>query len=136
MFSASKFKDHLKMLLPDVSFYVGRIDKDVTHCIGVYTSKSSPRAMAIGGPQNSSYSVWGSTILVHWGKSATDCENMANTVYEMLNGMSDVITQDGTRIVSVDLLDPHPIDIKSDDKGILEMIIRANVYYDKEVANE
>lgn len=132
MLTASMFKDFMKTKFPDTQFYAGKIDRSKPHCVGIYPAGRNAPIMAIGGPANSSYGVLGISILVHWGKATSACEEFSQQIFNTLFGLSDTIY--GTvRLASVGLLDAHPIDLSADEDGIMEMVIRANVYYDKEV---
>lgn len=133
MMKVSEFKGYLEQQFPSITFYNGSIDKNKKQCVGVYAKGSASSVMPLGGPTNGSYGQLPISILVHWSENSDQCEDTANTIYNHLYGLSNVMTG-GRRIISVRLLDPTPVDLQRDNQNICEMVIRAIILYDKEVS--
>lgn len=128
----SDFVEYLKEQFPDVKFYNGTINKSDTECIGVYLKGGPAPTIALGGVKNTSYGTIPVSILVHWSESSSKCERKALDVYNHLFGLSNV-EMNGKNVRTVQLIDPHPVDIARDSNNICEMVIRANIIYSKEV---
>ncbi|MCX7924131.1 MAG: hypothetical protein N3B21_19305 [Clostridia bacterium] len=130
-----KIKDvvsYLKQEFPSIKFYNGTIDKN-QQCVGVYARGSAAPNIAIGGVQYSSYCTLPITLLVHWGENADICEETANTIHKGLLGKAKLVM--GTaNVISVSMLDPGPINVQRDSNNICEMVIRANIFYEREVS--
>jgi hypothetical protein len=132
MLMSSDVKDYLKTKYPSASIYAGAINKNEAQCIGVYPRGRTTPNVSIGGVENSSYWVLPVSILVHWSEDTALCEQMASTIY------SDLLTAEGVtagsiRVISFQMLDGGPVDLSRDADNICEMVIRANVIYERSV---
>ena len=126
----TEFTQYLKSLFPTVTFFTGMIDKSNPQCVGVYAKGRYAPTDTLGGVQNSSYNILPISLLVHWTESTTECETMANSIYETLEASPDIIIG-GRRVVTVELLDSCPVDVDRDENNIVEMIIRLNIIYER-----
>jgi len=133
MMKVSEFKEYLESEFPSITFYNGAIDKSAKQCVGLYARGSGTPNIAIGGLQNTSYGTLPVTLLVHWSENSDTCEGIANSLYEHLHGLSSV-TMDERKVYHVRLLDPAPVGINRDSNNICEMVIRANIFYEREVS--
>lgn len=133
MMKVSEFKAYLEQQFPLISFYNGAIDKNKKQCVGIYAKGSSSPVMPLGGPTNGSYGELPISILVHWSEDSDQCENTANSIYNHLYGLSNVMMGE-RRIISVRMQDSGPIDLQRDNQNICEMVIRAIILYNKEVS--
>lgn len=127
--TVSEFIGYLKTLFAQVKFYNGTINKD-ERCVGVYLRSGPTKPLAIGGKNNTSYSILPLSMLVHWSENANETEQQANSIHSALWGLSNFVIG-SRRIIQVDMLDPGPVDISRDEKGIAEMVIRLNIYYER-----
>jgi hypothetical protein len=132
MLRASEFKEYLEQQFPGVTFYNGTIDKTNPQCIGIYNKGTNSLHTALGGINNISYSTLSVSILVHWTENTDTCEVQADRLYECLQ-RAENFKINNKRIVCVELHDPHPIDVSRDENNIAEMVIRATIYYEREV---
>ena len=108
----------------------GAIDRDSAQCIGVFLRPSSRATIAIGGVSNSTYRELSIAILVHWTESSTTCENKAETIFQFLQGKSNFLI--GTKkVISIIVEGDGPISIDRDEKNICEMVIHANIVYER-----
>lgn len=113
--------------------YVGMMPRKKPHSIGVYHNKRSGgnKVTAIGGKQCSSYNLKKVSFLVHWDEREEDTEIAAAHVYEVLEGIRNV-TVNGKKILFAQLSDNEPIGVGTDEDGIYEMVIEADIYYERE----
>lgn len=133
MMRLAAFKDWLKTQIPSIlKAYVGAINKNDTQCIGIYRRGNASPYIAVGGVACTTFAYTPVTILVHWTENADTCEIKANEIYEKLFGATNFMVGT-TRVISVNLLDPCPIDVGRDDKNIAECVIRLNIIYEREV---
>lgn len=131
MMKTSDFVNYLAAKFPSIKFYNGVINKNDTNCVSVYNRGSAPIHLAVGGKENTSYSILPILILVHWSESTEDCNIVANSIYQHLFGLSNVVMEN-TDVISIDLLDPCPVSIGRDEKNIVEMSFRLHIYYKRE----
>lgn len=109
--------------------YMAKLKGDAEETICVYhLNRQVESHHAIGGTK--SYGVMPISMLVHWNKNPTQTEQTANSLYNALDKMHNVTINEQT-IKMVRLLQPHPIDVGTDDKGIYEMVIEAEFYYER-----
>ncbi|MBQ7775300.1 MAG: hypothetical protein IJ379_05205 [Lachnospiraceae bacterium] len=111
--------------------YCGKMEDKKEKCIGVYNLKrSQSKRETIGGDQNSSYRVKQVSFLVHWDKSTERTELAADSLYEAVKNIRDV-TVNGKRILFTKMLTDNPVDVGTDDNGIYEMVVEAEIYYER-----
>lgn len=132
MMKTTEFTQYLKSLFPLATFFTGTINKTNPKCIGVYAKGRYAPTNTLGGVQNSSYNILPTSILVHWTESTTECETIANSIYETLEASPDSIIG-GRRVVKFELLDSCPVDVDRDENNIVEMVIRLNILYERGV---
>lgn len=126
MLTVSDFVKVLKVQYSDIKFFNGCISKD-EKCVGVYARGNAAPVSAIG--TKPSYNVLPVTLMVHWGENSADCEAVANTLYEGLsNGIENI---NNTRVIQVQMVDSHPVNIGRDDNNICEMTLRINIFYER-----
>lgn len=131
MMTMAKFKDWLKTSYPTVQFYIGILAKKEPKCVGIYTRSNSAKPnIALGGLQNTSYSTLPLSLLVHWTENSDTCETFAQELYNKLFAQADFM-MGTTRIASIEMLDPCPIDVDRDEHNIVEMVIRLNIIYER-----
>lgn len=131
MIRVSEFVGFLEQQFPGTKFYNGSINKADSKCAGVYLRGSGKPRIALGGIENTSYSVLPISILVHWTEDSDECEAKANEVYAALFGANDQAIG-GKRVIMFQMLDPCPISVQRDEKNIVEMVIRLNILYERE----
>lgn len=131
MLTIKQFIAFLKTKFPYVKFYNSTMDKS-EKCVGIYKRSVSP-VVPLGGVENGSYNILPISILVHWTEDASQCEDMANNIYNELRSIIKEATPDGTVISYIHLLDSHPQSAGRDDKNIVENVIRANIIYERGV---
>lgn len=113
--------------------YCGKLDGKLDKSIGVYPKEREGDAIqAVGGNENSSYSIKRISILVHWNKSVRETERVSNTAFDMLRDTINV-TINGTHILFTDMKCPEPIPVDTDDNGIFEYVIELDIYYERQV---
>lgn len=125
----SQFKSFLEQHFPAVKFYNGFINKADSQCVGLYPRGSAPVHMAVGGRQNTSFSITPVSVLVHWGESSEACEVKARQLYDFLVGRSDFMVG-SVRVAVVQMKEPNPVLVGRDAGGIVEMVFNMNVVYD------
>lgn len=111
--------------------YCGKMQDKKDKCIGVYNLKrSQPKRETIGGDENSSYRVKQVSFLVHWDKSTERTELVADSLYEAVRDIRDV-TVNGKRILFTRMITDNPVGVGTDDSGIYEMVVEAEIYYER-----
>ena len=111
--------------------YCGKMQDKKERCIGVYNLKRSQnKRETIGGDTNSSYRVKQVSFLVHWDKSTERTEKAADALYEAIKGIRDTEVN-GRSILFTRMLTDEPVDVGTDDSGIYEMVIEAEIYYER-----
>jgi len=126
----TEFTQYLKSLYPAFTFYTGMINKTNPKCIGVFAKGRAVTSIAIGGVANTSSNILPLSLLIHWGENTTECETVANAIYEALLGEYD-FTIGSRRIASIEMLDSCPVDVDRDEGNIVEMVIRLNIIYER-----
>lgn len=113
--------------------YCGKLDNKKDKSIGVYNlNRQRPPQTAVGGLNNSSYRVKSVSILIHWNTSVRDTEKAAEQLYNMFKDTSNKIIND-TKILFTKMQVDEPVDVGTDDKGIFEMVIELDIYYERTV---
>ncbi len=116
--------------MPDHT-YMGRLDAKKDCSIGVYRSKrASPLHIPLGGMGNAGYGVKRTTFLVHWNKSPRDTEKAVIELITKLNQVRE-LPVNNSKVYFILTTEPIPVD--TDDNGIFEMVIDADIYYERKV---
>ena len=117
----------------DANTYIGHLDNKFDCSIGVYSRamRQNP-VLSIGGWSQSSYDIKAVSVLVHWNRKKTESESAAIRLFEALKVPPAQIG--GYPVQYLRLMDPEPIDVGTDDKGVFEYVIEFDVYYDKTLA--
>lgn len=111
--------------------YMGKMDAKEMKSIGSYhRRRAGPPKIPLGGIENASHEVFPVSFLVHWSKSPRETEGIARKFYEKLRDMRDVEVN-GKRILFTVMQVPEPQDVGTDEKGIYEMVVEADFYYER-----
>lgn len=111
--------------------YCGKLDNKKDKSIGVYNlNRQRPLQTAVGGLNNSSYRIKSVSILVHWNKSVRDTEETSEQLYNMLRDTNNKIIND-TKLLFTKMQVDGPVDVGTDDKGIFEMVIELDFFYER-----
>lgn len=111
--------------------YCGKMEDKKDCSIGVYNLGSRRnKQIIIGGDKNSSYRIKPISVLIHWNKSTRDTELTAAAVYDALSKVRN-IDVGNKRILFINMLVDTPVDVGTDDNGIYEMVIEADIYYER-----
>ncbi|MEY8001203.1 minor capsid protein [Clostridium sp. Mt-5] len=125
----SEIKDWLKTKIDCPNWYVGKIDGSVEQCIGIYSIAGGKPNIAIGGLENTSYTVKSISILVHWGKSTTPAEQKAQEIYNAIFGQNAVIG--GKKVIEFDMRTTEPVGVGTDENNIYEFVVEVNIIYER-----
>ena len=130
MIKTSDVLTWLKTKFPSgVTWGVGAIDKTIDKVVGVYTRPHGLlQPKTVGLP--ASYGIKSITLLVHWGKMFTPCEETALDIYAMLNACS-ADEQIGGRSCWVEAR-TLPVVIGKDSNGFFEASVDFDLYVRKE----
>lgn len=124
-------KDWIKTIFSAEHYYMGKLDNKQDKSIGVYQRKPNNHSrICIGGEANTSYGVKPVSILVHWTNDASETEKAAYKLFNSIKQCKNVIINN-VQISYIQLLNPEPIDVATDDKGIYERVIELDIYYKK-----
>ena len=121
------FRDYLKTLNLADNYYIGKIDNTKLKTIGIYSQPGMRRIEALG--KASSYDVAGIRILVHWNKNARETEEAARNIFESIRYITDADISEEVHVNYLDLIEPEPNFIGTDDNGVYEYHISARIYY-------
>lgn len=121
------FRDYLKTLSLADNYYIGKIDNTKLKTIGIYGQPSLRRVEAIG--KASSYDIAGIRMLVHWNKNARESEEAARNIFESIRYITDADISESVHVNYLDLIEPEPNFIGTDDNGVYEYHISARIYY-------
>ena len=114
--------------------YMGKMDAKPQKAIGCYSlNRGGSSHHAIG--REKTYGVYPVSILVHWNRSPRETEQAAEELYSKMDSMSEIeINQ--KKVQFVNMLTPHPIDVGTDEEGVYERVIEAEIYYERSNSNE
>lgn len=131
MITLSNVRDWLKGFDLFDNFYVGKLDNKKDKSLGIYPYKrNEPPTFAIGGNENQTYNIMGVSLLIHYNNNASDTELTARRLYEYLRTVSDVVINNRI-IYMLELLEPEPVFVDTDDKGVYEYVIEFKIYYER-----
>lgn len=111
------------------NYYIGFLDKKKEKSIGVYNLKREEKPIiALGGIENTSYSVKKVSLLVHYSNASDETEEIANNLFEdIMNACPDKIG--AHKVMFIGMLTNEAIDVGRDEKGICEYVIEFEIYY-------
>ena len=111
--------------------WIGKLQDKVDKSIGVYPLKrSGVQRVPIGGMKSTDYDTKQISILIHWNRSVLEAENVANTLFHLIMDTRNVMINE-QNILFIQLLVPEPVQVGTDDYGIYEYVIEAEVFYEK-----
>ena len=131
MLYLANVRDYIKTISSANNYYIGKLDNKEDKSVGVYDLKTSRKPIiALGGLENTSYNIKPISILIHWNKNMKETEVESMKLYNALLGANDFDIND-IHISHVELLEPQPIDVGTDNSGVYEMVIECVFYYDR-----
>lgn len=126
----SDVKDWLKTLDVAEHYYIGKLDNKQDKSLGVYQRDAGQPGIALGGLAITKYAVKRISLLLHWNNNAKETEIAAYKLYEKLLTTDRPIIGD-TQVYVVSLSTAEPQDVGTDDAGIYERVIWADIYYER-----
>lgn len=110
-------------------YYIGKLDNKQDKSLGVYSLKSNtPPVTAIGCV--STYDIMGVSLLLHYNNNANETEIVARKLYDFL--LSTKNTQiNNIPVYMIKLLQPEPVDVGTDEKGVYEWVIEMKIYFER-----
>lgn len=108
---------------------VGVCDRSCDRFISVYGRSGVAARMPIG--RNGSYDEKSIAVLVHWTKQATEAEQKAREIYNIIRSANRAQTADGEILFSR-MAGGEPVANGQDVRGIFEYTIEAILYCGKE----
>lgn len=133
MFSLKDAADYIASLgfVDQDHIWIGKLQDKVEQSIGVYPLRRSGRPrIPIGGIKNSGYDTKQISILVHWNQNVLEAEEAADTLFLLMQNTRRVSINEQT-ILFVQFLVPEPVSVGTDDNGIYEYVIEAEIYVKK-----
>lgn len=131
MFSLKDTADYISLLgiVDSSKVWIGKLQDKVNESVGVYPLRRSgtPR-VPIGGLSNTDHDTKRVSILIHWNKNVVATEKAANMFYERIRDTRNV-TVNEQNIMFIQMLVPEPVSVGTDDNGIYEYVIEAEIYY-------
>ncbi|MDU4953479.1 hypothetical protein HF846_14660 [Clostridium cadaveris] len=128
----SEIREFLKKKIECPQWYLNKIG-DKEKSITIYNTTGPKPIIAIGGLANTSYTTKAISILVHWGKNSDEAEKKAQEVYNAFFGKYGFIG--GKRVIQFDMKTSNPISVGTDSEGIIEYVIEAIIYYERNDIN-
>jgi hypothetical protein len=125
----SEVREWLKTQTNSPKWSIGKADTSVEQCIAIYGIQGPKASIAVGGLVSTSYAIKAISILIHWGKNADIAEQKAQEVFNILFGQEAEIN--GHRVIQFDLRTSEPISVGTDENGIYEYVIQANIIYER-----
>lgn len=111
------------------NYYIGFLDKKKDKSLGVYNLKREGKPIiALGGIENTSYSIKKVSLLVHYSNASDETEEIANNLFEdIMNAHPEMIGEHD--VMFIGMLTNETIDIGRDENGICEYVIEFEIYY-------
>src|SRR5690625_4590120 len=125
----AEIRDWLKTVIDCPQWYLNSMRGQVDRCIALYNTTGVASRIAVGGLDNTGYTVKPISILVHWGKSPSAAETKAYEVYNALYGQSAVIG--GKQVSMFYMPQSAPISVGVDSEGIHEFVIETHIYHER-----
>ncbi len=111
--------------------YMGKLDTKQKESIGIYNLKrAQPYKNVLGGNAGRVYDTKFVSFLVHWNKSPRETEKTAIRLFEAIEAVRDIEVNEKKIKFIIPLMD-MPVDVGTDDAGIFEYVIEAEIYYER-----
>ncbi len=129
MITLADVRDCLKTLFAADHYYIGKLDNKQDRSLGVYSLKRSGAPVTAIG-QESTYEIIGASLLIHWSQNARQTELAARQLYETLRTVKNLTINDHI-VYMLELQEPEPVDVSTDDKGVFEFVVDLKIYYER-----
>lgn len=132
MITNKQVLDWLKTQFPDVPKWANSAyNKNDEKVICIYSRPNGPVQPKTISKMPAGYAIKPITLLVHWGKTVTPCEEKANEFYEHFNllGSKNKIGGHDCWI----LANKAPAIIGKDEGGIYDAVLALDIYIRKEI---
>lgn len=121
--------DFISSLGISTNVYANKLDGKATKAIGCYHSKrTAPFYIPIGGIDNARYKLLKTTFLIHWSKSPGETEGKA---FALADALVNARNQQINNETILFIVPSNPVPIGTDDEGIYEWVIDADIYLQK-----
>lgn len=133
MFSLKDAADYIASLgiVDQKHVWIGKLPDKEPESAGVYPLRRSGTVrIPVGGLKNTDYATKRISVLVHWNKDIVAAEQVANDFYERIRDTKGV-TVNKQRIKFIQMLVPEAISVGTDENGIYEYVIEAEIYYER-----
>lgn len=115
----------------DERCYCAKMPDKKERSIGIYPQKhGQPFKVPLGGMASASYGTKAVSLLVHWNKSPGETEQAAADLQKALAGCRESRVH-GWNIKFIMLSHEEPVPVGTDDGGIYEYVLEAQVYYEE-----
>lgn len=131
MFSLKDAADYITSLkiADNDHVWIGKLPDKNDESVGVYSlRRNGPPRIPVGGMKNTNHGIKRISILIHWNKDVVATEEVATIFYEKIQNTRNV-TVNEQEIIFIQMLVPEAISIGTDDNGIYEYVIEADIYY-------
>ena len=129
----AEVRDYLKTVAKAEHYYIGRRDGKREKSLGVYPLKRPGYPFAIGGPEATICRVKAVSLLLHWTSNADETERAAQTLYDRLLIMRDVV-MGGERVYYCKPLNAEPVDVGTEG-DVFERVLEFEIYYERTDTN-
>ena len=110
--------------------YMGKLPQKPQKAIGCYTLNRGDYKTHHGIGCDKSYGVYPASFLVHWNKSPRDTEQAARELFDTLDAIENMEVN-GMQVKWINMVTSFPQDVGTDDQGIYERVIEAEIYYER-----
>ena len=133
MFSLKDAADYIASLgiVNNDHVWIGKLQDKADESLGVYPLRRSgmPR-IPIGGLKNTDHDTKRISILIHWNRNVVASEEIAACIYEKIRDTKNVAVNE-QKIMFTQMLVPEAVPVGTDENGIYEYVIEAEIYYER-----
>lgn len=133
MFSIKDAADYIASLevVDQNHIWIGKLPDKKDKSIGIYPLKrNGPPRIPVGGLQNTDYDTKRISILIHWNKDIVETEQVSDDFYNKIRDTKGATINEQT-IKFIQMLVPEAISVGTDENGIYEFVIEAEIYYER-----
>ncbi len=130
MMTLKDVKDWMKEQVPASVWKIGTYDNSKDKTICVRNLSSSRNRLALGGLPNTSTSVKGISVVVHWNKNPDETERISQSIYALFYGTKPMIG--AFQVIKCDMRNDEPVSVGTDENGVYEYVIELWITYHRE----
>ncbi len=112
------------------NFYRGKLDNKKEKSVGFYNLKDKVYTPYVGGPTTGKDRDFYCSILIHWTKEYSPCEEVSSKIYNKIIELYDDLDLEigGFQVNYLELLSGNE-DVGTDDNNVYERVIQLKICY-------